>query len=251
MSSLSRAASDLIEWSTSEFGYVELADEYTSSSSIMPQKKNPSTLELIRGKTGEVYGALMELLTMVKGVPSGYFQDLQGTKPPLWRCFDTVKACLEVVTGVVSTLKVKEDRMREMAEQSLTVAVDLAERLVEAADLSFREAYRLVAAIVKEALEKGTRLQELEPAALAETSLGILGKRIEVDKEFIKDATSSQSSLLRRKSQGSPQPREVERMLRERRRQLDEYKAILEKRRTALVAAKRLLRETVEYYLSK
>ena len=82
MSSLSRAAADLIEWSTTEFGYVELADEYSSSSSIMPQKKNPSTLELIRGKTGEVYGAMTELLTMVKGVPSGYYQDLQGTKPP-------------------------------------------------------------------------------------------------------------------------------------------------------------------------
>lgn len=84
MSSLSRATADLIEWSTAEFGYVELADEYSSSSSIMPQKKNPSTLELIRGKTGEVYAALMELLTIVKGVPSGYSQDLQGTKPPLW-----------------------------------------------------------------------------------------------------------------------------------------------------------------------
>jgi len=251
MSGLSRASSDLIEWSTLEFGYVELADEYASSSSIMPQKKNPSTLELIRGKTGEVYGALMELLTMVKGVTSGYSQDLQGTKPPLWRCFDTIKTCLEVMTGVVSTIKVKEERMRGMAEGSLTVAVDLAERLVETAGLSFREAYRLVAALVKATSEKGMRLQELEPAALAETSTMILGKRVEVDKEFIRDATSSQSSLKRRKSLGSPQPREVRRMLTKRKRKLEEHKDMLDGRRDAVEASKGLLREAVENYLSK
>jgi len=251
MSGLSRASSDLIEWSTLEFGYVELADEYSSSSSIMPQKKNPSTLELIRGKTGEVYGALMELLTMVKGVTSGYSQDLQGTKPPLWRCFDTVNTCLEVMTGVVSTIKVKEERMRGMAEGSLTVAVDLAERLVETAGLSFREAYRLVAALVKATSEKGMRLQELEPAALAETSTMILGKRVEVDKEFIRDATSLQSSLKRRKSLGSPQPREVRRMLTERKRKLEEHKDMLDGRRDAVEASKGLLREAVQNYLSK
>jgi len=251
MSSLSRASADLVEWSTSEFGYVKLADEYASSSSIMPQKKNPSTLELIRGKTGEVYGALMELLTMVKGVPSGYFQDLQGTKPPLWRCFDIVKTCLEVMTGVVSTLKVKEGRMREMAEGSLTVAVDLAERLVEDAGLIFREAYKLVAALVRETLEKGEKLEELKPVAVAETSLRILGKQVEVDEEFIKDATSPQASLLRRKSQGSPQPRMVERMLRERRRELEKRRDTLNGRRSAVEAAKGLLKETVEGYLSR
>ena len=249
MSSLSRAAADLIEWSTTEFGYVELADEYSSSSSIMPQKKNPSTLELIRGKTGEVYGAMTELLTMVKGVSSGYYQDLQGTKPPLWRCFDTVKTCLEVMTGIISTLKVKERRMRTMAERSLTVAVDLAERLVEESCLSFREAYVLVAALVRDTLDKEKRLQELMPAAIEEASLSILGKRVKVDEELIREVTDPRSILLRRRSQGSPQPMEAERMLRERRRQLKEDKAILEKQRSTVFAAKRLLRKTVECYL--
>ena len=250
MSSLSRAAADLTEWSTTEFGYVELADEYASSSSIMPQKKNPSTLELVRGRAGEVYGALMELLTMVKGVPSGYHHDLQGTKSPLWRCFDTVKTCLEVMAGIVSTLKVKEGRMREMVEGSLTVAVDLAESLVGTRGLPFREAYRLVATLVREALEKGLRLQDLKPADLAEASIRVLGKPVEVDEAFIEDATDPQSSLLRRRSQGSPHPREVERMIRERRRQLDENESLLEKRRSTVAAARRRLKETVEGYLS-
>ena len=251
MSSLSRVAADLIEWSTIEFGYVELADEYSSSSSIMPQKKNPSTLELIRGKTSEVYGTVTELLTMVKGVPSGYYQDLQGTKPPLWRCFDTVKTCLEVMTGIVSTLKVKEKRMRERVEGSLTVAVDIAEKLVEDEGLSFREAYKLVAALVKETLEKSARLQDLKPAEVAEVSLRVLEKRVKVDEEFIRDATDPRSSLLRRRSLGSPQPKEVERMLRNRRRQLDVHKATLGKRKSVVTAAKRRLRKTVEDYLSR
>ena len=250
MSSLSRAAADLIQWSTVEFGYVELADEYASSSSIMPQKKNPSTLELVRGKSGEVYGALMELLTMVKGVPSGYYQDLQGTKPPLWRCFDTVSTCLEVMAGIVSTLKVKEKRMREVAEEGLTAAVDLTESLVESKGLSFREAYRLIATLVRETLERGLRLQDLKPAEVAEASLRVLGKRVEVDEAFIEDATDPRSSLLRRRSQGGPQPGEVEMRIRERRRQLDENRAHLEERRSAVAASKRLLMEIVEGYLS-
>ena len=251
MSGLSRAASDLIEWSTYEFRYVELADEYASSSSIMPHKKNPSTLELIRGKTGEVYGALMELLTMVKGVTSGYSQDLQGTKPPLWRCFDVVNTCLEVMTGIISTLKVKEERMQGMVEEGLTAAVDLAERLVDDAGLSFREAYRLVAALVAETSEKGIKLKDLDPSALIEASKKILGKPVEVDKAFIEDATSSRSSLRRRKSLGSPNSIEVGRMLAERRKKLMDYKTALDAKMDAVEASKKHLKETVERYLSK
>jgi len=251
MSGLSRAASDLIEWSTFEFGYVELADEYASSSSIMPHKKNPSTLELIRGKTGEVYGALVELLTIVKGVTSGYSQDLQGTKPPLWRCFDVVNSSLEVMTGIISTLKAKEGRMQGMVEEGLTAAVDLAERLVEDAGLSFREAYRLVAALVATTSEKGVKLKDLDPSALIEASKKVLGKPVDVNKKFIEDATSPKSSLRRRRSLGSPNPGEVRRMLGERKNMLKEYRDVLHHKRDAVEASKGLLKETVERYLSE
>ncbi len=251
MSDLSRAASDLIEWSTFEFGYVELADEYASSSSIMPHKKNPSTLELIRGKSGEVYGVLMELLTMVKGVTSGYSQDLQGTKPPLWRSFDVVNSSLEVMTGIISTLNVKEERMRGLVEEGLTAAVDLAERLAEDAGLSFREAYRLVVALVTETSEKGMKLKDLKPSTIIETSNKILGKPVEVNKEFIEDATSPKSSLGRRKSIGSPNPGEVRRMVGERKKKLKEYREVLDHMRGSVEASKGLLKETVEEYLSK
>ena len=250
MASLSRVAADLAEWSTVEFGYVELADEYSSSSSIMPQKKNPSTLELIRGKTGEVYGALTELLTMVKGVPSGYYQDLQGTKPPLWRCLDTVKTCLEVMTGIISTLEVKKERMQGRVEGSTTVALDMAESFAEEKRLSFREAYRLAAALVREVLEKSARLQDLKPTDVAETSLRAIGKRVEVSEEFIRDTTDPLSSLLRRRSQGGPHPEEVRRMLEDRRRQLESCEADLEERKSAVTTAMNRLRKTVEDYLT-
>jgi argininosuccinate lyase len=249
MSSLSRAAADLVEWSTVEFGYVELADEYSSSSSIMPQKKNPSTLELIRGKTGEVYGALTELLTMVKGVPTGYYQDLQGTKPPLWRCFDAVETCLEVMTGIISTLTVRKARMFERAEGGLTMAVDLAESLVEEGGLSFRESYRLVASLVRETLEKGRKLSDLESSDVAEAAQNVLGKRVEVDREVIKEATDARSSLMRRKSHGSPHPREMEMMLKERKEMLGSCRSQMQKHRSKLAAASGRLEKAVESIL--
>lgn len=249
MSDLSRMAADLTEWSTREFGYVELADEYSSSSSIMPQKKNPSTLELIRGKSGEVFATLFELLTMVKGVQSGYYQDLQGTKPPLWRCFDSTRTSLEVMTGIISTLKVNAERMAEAVRGSFTYAVDLAEGLISEAGISFRESYRLVAALVREALERGISLSDLEPGDLAEASERVLGRRIEVGRDFLRGATDPKGSLSRRRSLGSPNPKEVSRMIKERRMKLEELRQISAERRGKLEDAERLLRETVASYI--
>jgi len=185
MSTLSRMASDLTLWSTREYGYIELDDEYSTSSSIMPQKKNPSTLELVRGRASEVYSALEELLTMVKGVPTGYHHDLQGTKPPLWRCLDVVKGSLRIMDGAISTMTVKAERMRRVAEESYTYAVDLAEALVVEAGLPFREAYRVVAHIVRSL--KGRNLRELTLKELEAAAREILGKSIGVRRTLIEE----------------------------------------------------------------
>lgn len=251
MSNLSRVAADLLEWSSVEFGYVEVADEYASSSSIMPQKKNPSTLELIRGKTAEAYGALTELLTMVKGVPSGYYQDLQGTKPPLWRCFDVVKTSVEVMTGIVSTLKVNADTMAKALEGSMTAAVELAERLVGDAGLSFRESYRLVAALVRCLLDEGGRLQDLTPAEVEEVAQKVLGKHVSVEERLIAESADPKISLARRISRGSPRPEGMKRMLRERRKALTVHRSTLQVRRSAIDAARTELIKTVKGYMEK
>ncbi len=250
MGNLSRAAADLLEWSTVEFGYVELADEYASSSSIMPQKKNPSTLELIRGKSAEVYGCLMELLTMVKGVNSGYYQDLQQTKIPLWRCLDTTRTSLDVMTGMTLTLNVNADRMRERLSGSLVVAVELAETLVAEAGLSFREAYRLVATLVKESLEEGSALSDLKPASVDRNAREILGKGVEIKEEVLREVTDPEACLERRISRGSPNPTQVRCMLEQRGALLKKHWSQLMKKKQKVSKAKESLREAVKAYIS-
>ena len=249
MSDLSRMAADLLDWSTVEFGYVELADEYASSSSIMPQKKNPSTLELIRGKSAEAYGCLTELLTMVKGVGSGYYQDLQQTKIPLWRCLDTAQTSLEVMTGIVSTLKVNVGRMRERLGGSLVVAVEMAEMLVTEAGLSFREAYRFVASLVRQCIENEKSLSDLTSTDLEEKAIEVLGRGFEVGDLELKEATDPETCLLRRRSQGSPHPDQVRGMLSRRKKIMSEYKSQLKEREIKVSKAMDGLRKMVERYI--
>jgi len=247
MSTLSRLASDLILWSMREYGYIELADEYSTSSSIMPQKKNPSTLELVRGRTSEVYSALEELLAMVKGVPTGYYQDLQGTKPPLWRCLDVVKGSLRIMNGAISTMTVNAERMRRVAEESYTYAVDLAEALVVEAGLPFREAYRVVAHIVRGL--KGRSLRELRIEELRGAVEEVLNRSIEVRENLIEEVTDPYRSLERRASRGSPRPEETKRMIAERWRILEAMRGEVEELRGRVKRAEEGLRETVKLYL--
>lgn len=247
MSSLSRIASDLTLWLTREFGYIELSDEYSTSSSIMPHKKNPSTLELVRGRTSEVYSALTELMTMVKGVPSGYYQDLQGTKPPLWRCLDVVKSSLRIMSGVISTMEVKTRRMRRIVEESYTYALDLAEALVVEGGLPFRDAYRLVAHIVRVLGDRS--LRELTPEELEAASREVLREPIMVKSDLLEEVTDPYKSLERRVSMGSPKPSEVSRMLSERWRTLKEMRSRVGGLKWELEEAERKLRMTVEGYL--
>lgn len=251
MSGLSRIAEDLIIWSSAEFGYLEIADEYASTSSVMPQKKNPCTLELIRGKTGQVYGALTSLLTMVKGLPTGYNRDLQETKPSLWAGFDMVKASLEVLTGVVSTLKVNKELMQKAASESYIFAIDLAEQLVKDAGLSFREAHKLVGNLVKEVSTSGIKPRDLKPEMLEKLSEKVLGKKIKIGYDVMKDAVDIRSCLLKRKTLGSPAPKEIERMLKDREETLKNHKERLASKIEALNESRKVLIETVKKYTSE
>jgi len=250
MSNLTRAAADLITWSTQEFGYVELADEYAYSSIIMPQKKNPSSLELVRGKSAEVYCCLSELLAMVKGVGSGYYQDLQQTKIPLWRCLDTTRTSLEVMTGIVSTLNVNEDRMRERLRGSLVVAVELAETLVMEAGLSFREAYKLVASLVRDVVDGDKGLSDLTTADIDAKAQEMLGKSVKIGEGLLEEVTDPEACLMRRKSEGSPHPAQVEKTLEKRGETLKVYEAKLAECKGKIFDAMQGLKETVEGYIS-
>jgi argininosuccinate lyase len=156
---LSRLAEDLITWSSAEFGFVELDDAYATGSSLMPQKKNPDSLELLRGKTGRLIGHLVTLLTAVKGLPSTYNKDLQEDKEPLFDAMDTLELALPVAAGVIATLKVHPRRMVEALNDGM-LATDLADYLVQRG-VPFRRSHHLVGQVVRRALEQGVPLREL------------------------------------------------------------------------------------------
>jgi len=160
MMHLSRLAEEITLWSSSEFNFIELDEAYATGSSIMPQKKNPDVAELARGKTGRVYGRLMALLTTMKALPLAYNRDLQEDKEGLFDTVDTLLSTLETFTGMVTTLRVKAERMRQAAEQGYILATDLADYLVGKGE-AFRTAHDIVARLVAYAVEKGKTFSKL------------------------------------------------------------------------------------------
>ena len=158
---LSRLAEELVLWSSDEFGFIRLGDTYTTGSSIMPQKRNPDFAEIARGKTGRVYGNLVGLLTTMKGLPLTYNRDMQEDKEGLFDTVDTLIPTLQVASGMVSTMEVQADRMRNAALNSYALATDVADYLVSKG-LPFREAHGIVARLSLYAVESGKRLDELD-----------------------------------------------------------------------------------------
>ena len=160
MMHLSRFSEEIILWSSWEFKFVELSDSYTTGSSIMPQKKNPDMAELVRGKTGRVYGDLMALLTTLKGLPLAYNKDMQEDKEAVFDACDTAKMCLQVFTGMVSTLTANEENMKLAAQKGFINATDLADYLVKKG-LPFRSAYKLSGQLVALCIQQNTVLEAL------------------------------------------------------------------------------------------
>ncbi len=160
MMHLSRFCEELIIWATPEFHFIELPDAFCTGSSIMPQKKNPDVAELIRGKTGRVYGHLVSLLTLLKGLPLSYNRDLQEDKEALFDSVETLRSCLRVFTGLVPKLTVLEQNMSRAAQQGYTTATDLADYLT-AKGVPFRTAHEIVGRIVAYGIRHGKALHEM------------------------------------------------------------------------------------------
>ncbi len=160
MMHLSRFSEEIILWASWEFKFIELDDSYTTGSSIMPQKKNPDIAELVRGKTGRVYGDLMAMLTVLKGIPLAYNKDMQEDKESIFDAIDTVKQCLTVFPPMLKTLKALPENMLKAAQKGFINATDLADYLTKKG-IPFRTAYKLVGQIVAYCIEKNTVLEEL------------------------------------------------------------------------------------------
>ena len=198
MMHLSRFCEDLIVWSSAEFGFVELADAFSTGSSMMPQKKNPDSLELIRGKVGRVYGDLLGLLTTMKGIPLTYAKDMQEDKEPLFDALETAAICLEVFTGAWETMGLQKERMEGVIDDNV-LATDLADYLVHKG-MPFREAHRVIGGLVREGIEGGRGLTELgledfrrHSATFAEDVLELLDVRHSLGLRNIEGGTGPQA----------------------------------------------------------
>lgn len=160
MMHLSRFSEEIILWCTSEFSFIELDDAYSTGSSIMPQKKNPDVAELVRGKTGRVYGSLISLLTMMKGLPLAYNKDMQEDKEAIFNAIDTVNLCLPIFTKMLDTMRIKKDNMKNSAKGGFTNATDMADYLVKKG-IPFRDAHKIIGRMVSYCLDKNISIDNL------------------------------------------------------------------------------------------
>ncbi|MBN2013740.1 MAG: argininosuccinate lyase [Candidatus Altiarchaeota archaeon] len=241
MSNLSRLSGELILYSTIEYGIVEPGEGYTTGSSIMPQKKNPDAAELVRGLTGHVYGALIQSLTILKSLPLGYNRDLQEDRVLLWNCLKRVNTALQVLAGMLSSSKFKEDRMLELAGRGFSTATELANYLTEEG-MPFRKAHELTSRVVGELHRKGRDFRDFEH------TMGVLEKhRIKVDGRVLKDILDPGRAVERSRSLGCTSPNEVKRLIKAFRRGMTESESDLRKRKNKLKKARehtdKLIRE--------
>ena len=204
MMHLSRFSEEIILWCSWEFKFIELDDAYSTGSSIMPQKKNPDLAELVRGKTGRVYGHLMGLLTTMKGLPLAYNKDMQEDKEPVFDAVDTVKLCLPVFTGMIATMKVLPENMRRAASAGFINATDCADYLTKKG-LPFRDAYTAVGNLVYYCTERGKGLEDLSLEELRQISPLFDGD--------VYEALGLEACMGQRKSWGGPAPEETARQI--------------------------------------
>ena len=195
MMHLSRFSEEIIIWNSNEYQFVELDDAYSTGSSIMPQKKNPDIAELVRGKTGRVYGALMALLTTMKGLPLAYNKDMQEDKEMAFDAMDTAADCITLFTGMIQTMKFRKDRMEKSAMNGFTNATDAADYLV-GKGVPFRDAHGIIGRLVLYCIEKDTSIDAL--------SLGELRSISDKFDEDIYDAISLKTCVEKRLTIGAP-----------------------------------------------
>ena len=195
MMHLSRFSEEIIIWNTNEYQFVEIDDAYSTGSSIMPQKKNPDIAELVRGKTGRVYGALMSMLTTMKGIPLAYNKDMQEDKELTFDAYDTVKGCLALFTGMLATMKFNTDKMEASAKLGYTNATDAADYLVNHG-VAFRDAHGIVGQLVLYGIEHGKALDDFTMEEFKAIS--------PVFEEDIYEAISMETCVNKRLTKGAP-----------------------------------------------
>ncbi|WP_088333677.1 argininosuccinate lyase [Sphingomonas mucosissima] len=209
---LSRLAEEFVLWASQPFGFVSLSDQWSTGSSIMPQKRNPDAAELVRGHAGRIAGCLVSLMMTMKGLPLAYSKDMQDDKPPVFECHDLLGLCLAAMTGMVESATFRTERMRAVAESGFATATDLADWLVREAGVPFREAHHITGRVVARAEAQGLRLDELPVEDLI-----AIDSRIDAR---VFDVLSVDASVASRTSFGGTAPDNVRAAIREAREAL-------------------------------
>lgn len=207
---LSKICEEMIIWSTYEFGMVIISDKFSSTSSIMPQKKNPDVAEIIRAKTAVNYGELLTILTVLKALPQSYNRDLQELTPHLWNVIDNTSSMLNITAEMLSTIKFRKKRAEELAQSNFSTATELADLMVREKKIPFREAHQMVGKAVSEAFHKGIKPSEIDAKFLDNISMEISGKSLGLSDELVSEALNPHTIIKSRKVLGGPSPEMVE-----------------------------------------
>jgi argininosuccinate lyase len=249
MIDLSRIAEEVILWSSSEFGYVEVADEYAATSSIMPQKKNPVVAETVRAKCSTSLGHLAAVCGLLRALPNSYNLDLQEATPHLWASLRDTKESVEMMTGMLSSLNFRVERIEESLQDDKSTATELANYLVTREGLPFREAHAVVGELVWRSLNKKISLVDAASEYLPEVSSSLVGRELKIDKASLRNVLDVRKTLARIRSNGGANPRLTIAELSKDRNLISENKGWVRKKSNALEEADRLLENQVQLYI--
>jgi argininosuccinate lyase len=248
MITLSRISEDLIIWSSQEFGFIEISDKHASTSSAMPQKRNPDPLEILRSKTAIVIGNLTTIMTILKSLPSGYSRDLQDTKVPFWNSVELVISSLDIMNDMIQHLVVRKDIMKKASEKSYAVSLDVAEILVTKYKVPFRTAHQLVGALVNLSVKNK---DEIAFSSLTTADVKMVLSKVKSDiapDKLIKSIREIDSvkSIRIRNVEGSPNPKQQIRIIRKRKLQLQKYSNEVQKKKDRIKSVKQNIGNTIK-----
>lgn len=246
MTNISRMAEEFVLWSTFEFDFIEISDGYSSTSSIMPQKKNAVVAELIRGKTSTSYGEMIASISIMKSLPLSYNIDMQELTPHLWNSCKITLDSLGVLSGMLKEIKINSERLRQVLDDEIIFATDLADHLVSVYKITFRKAHNLVGLLVRISIEEKKSFKEVIGKNIEEISKQIIGKKVKLTKKTIEEIINPLHSIESKKVIGGPSKKSVINMINTRIKKIEKVNGWILKNRMLLENSDQELKAYVE-----
>jgi len=251
-STVNRLANDLYIWATDEFSYVEVDDSVAACSSIMPQKKNPITLEHIKAKSSHLLGAYVSVFSTLKGIPFGHCRDVGGESYRMfWNATAELEAILALLNVTLSTIKIKPENMVNRARQNFSVVTDLADELVRKQGMPFRIAHEIVGNIVRECLERGIRSDDITAGIVNDAARSVTGESIGWTEEYTRQVLAPEHSVREKRSSGSPSPEQCQLMITVLNEKLERDKKVFSGIRSSIESAKTKLKQEISEVLAR